>query len=68
MKKLILTFAIALSGIIVSCNNNSTTDSTTDLTTDSIIEEVDSIPCVDSCTCDTICVDTCSVCNSEVTE
>lgn len=59
MKKLILALAIAISGMIVACSNSTTNSENDSVITDTITEEV-----VDTCTCDTVCVDTCPVCDS----
>lgn len=59
MKKLILAFTIMISGMFISCNNHSATSSEND---SAVIEEV--VECTDSCICDTVCVDTCVVCDS----
>ena len=65
MKKFILAFAI--SGMFIACNNHSTTSSENDsVVTDTVVEQVVEYP--DSCTCDSVCVDTCDVCNLVVTE
>lgn len=54
MKKLILAFAIAISGMIVACSNSTTNSENDSVVTDTVIEEVVDTIVVDSIPCDSI--------------